>query len=652
MDKPVLYSYSIMNLDTAHLDEICEDIKNQVESKVAYCPLFSMTLVPEGNPPIDKAAILCEKYKLFKEKLDAMNIPSGILVQASIGHGWVLSEMFPYQRYTNFNDGMETYSVCPYDEGFGEYIYKALQTIARSAPDCIMIDDDLRLIYRMGEGCACPIHMKRFNELAGTSLTREELWDAVRENSELGKKYKDIYIETQKEAVVLAAQKMREAIDSVDPSIPGSFCCVGPEAEFGAEIGKIVAGEGNPVVVRINNGNYTAAGPRYFSNVFFRAACQIAKLKDKVDVILAETDTCPQNRYSTSAMFLHTHFTGTILEGALGAKHWITRLREYEPESGKAYRRVLSKYAGFYEWLAVHVPELKWRGCRMHVTSEPDFKFGRGFDILGGGVNAWGMCVLERFGLPMYFSSENGGVLCIEGAEVNGLSDEEITEALSGTVFVASDSAQTLIKRGFGKYLGVDVREWNDKQPTGEIISFSGNVCNCQVGHKEIAILSDDVAEDSVIYHSVDKENFEHLSPGTTVFKNELGGTAVVFAGTPRAEFNLTQAFAFLNYSRKQQFIRLMKQSGEMPVYYPGDEEVYFRAADMPDGKMLCAVFNIGFDPIEEFELCFESDIKSAHKLMPDGSLKEISFAKRDGSYSFDTVCSPVDPLVIIVENA
>ena len=32
MDKPVLYSYSIMNLDTAHLDEICEDIKNQVET--------------------------------------------------------------------------------------------------------------------------------------------------------------------------------------------------------------------------------------------------------------------------------------------------------------------------------------------------------------------------------------------------------------------------------------------------------------------------------------------------------------------------------------------------------------------------------------------------------------------------------------------
>ena len=125
----------------------------------------------------------------------------------------------------------------------------------------------------------------------------------------------------------------------------------------------MLAGKNNPVVVRINNGNYTPAGARYFSRAFHRAATQIAKLKGKVDVFLAETDTCPQNRYSTGAMSLHTHFTGSILEGTNGAKHWITRLISYEPESGKAYRRVLSKNFGFYEKLAKIQPTLKWRGC-------------------------------------------------------------------------------------------------------------------------------------------------------------------------------------------------------------------------------------------------------------------------------------------------
>lgn len=88
-----LLTYSIMSLDTSHLeniDEICQDIRWQYENGVSSCPLFSMTLVPEGNPVVDKAKILTEKYMQFKERLDKMGIPSGILMQATIGHGWTL----------------------------------------------------------------------------------------------------------------------------------------------------------------------------------------------------------------------------------------------------------------------------------------------------------------------------------------------------------------------------------------------------------------------------------------------------------------------------------------------------------------------------------------------------------------------------------
>lgn len=67
-----MYNYSIMPLDTDHIDEICEDIREQYEKGIATCALFKMTLVPEGNPPVDKAKILCEKYDLFRERLSKM----------------------------------------------------------------------------------------------------------------------------------------------------------------------------------------------------------------------------------------------------------------------------------------------------------------------------------------------------------------------------------------------------------------------------------------------------------------------------------------------------------------------------------------------------------------------------------------------------
>ncbi len=152
MNEQKLHLYSIMPLDTDHLEEICRDILAQYEQGVATCPLFCMTLVPEGDPPADKAALLCEKYVPFRDRLRELGVPSGILVQATIGHGWALSEMFPFQRYTNFSDGTQTNTACPFDPGFRDYIYKALKTIAAAGPDTIMIDDDFRLIGRKGRG--------------------------------------------------------------------------------------------------------------------------------------------------------------------------------------------------------------------------------------------------------------------------------------------------------------------------------------------------------------------------------------------------------------------------------------------------------------------------------------------------------------------
>lgn len=285
-----------MPLDTEHIDEICEDIKNQHDTGVADCPLFQMTLVPEGNPLVDKAKIMSEQYALFRKKLSDVNIPSGVLVQATIGHNWKLSEPFPFQPFTNMNDGKAQSVVCPYDEGFRKYIYDSMRTIALQNLSHIMVDDDFRLIGRASDGCGCPLHIKKFNELAETQLTREEIHKIL--INERNKEYTDIFVEIQKQSLVETAKIMRAGIDSVDPAIPGSFCCVGNNAEFAAEIAAELAGRNNPVVIRINNGNYTAGGARWISDSFQRAAAQTAKLKK------SGYNTC-RNRYMPAKSIFH-----------------------------------------------------------------------------------------------------------------------------------------------------------------------------------------------------------------------------------------------------------------------------------------------------------------------------------------------------------
>ena len=647
MEKKFLNSYSIMPLDTDHIDEICNDIKEQYEIGVATCALFSMTLVPEGNPSRDKVGVLCKKYARFQEKLNSMGLKCGVLVQATVGHGWTLGEKFAFQSHINFNDGRQVDSVCPCDEGFKAYIYNVMKTIASYSPECIMVDDDFRLIWYKGEGCACPLHMERFNKKAGTNLTKEELWQIVNQRTELSKKYTDIFIQVQRDSLLETAKIMRQGVDSINSKLPMSYCCCGNNAEFASEIATILAGDGNPITVRINNGNYTSQGARYFSRVFQRAATQIAKLKGKVDVILAETDTCPQNRYSTGAMSLHTHFTGTILEGANGAKHWITRLITHEPQSGKAYRRILSKYNGFYERLAELTPSLKWRGCRIHTPKTPDFTYGRVKEESDG----WSYCVLERLGIPMYFSGDMGGVLCLEGDSDTWFTNDEIKELLKRPLLLASDTAENLINRGFGKYLGVDVRQWTGKPAIRERISLNGGIVKSQMKAKELVPLSADTKIASYALNTVDNESYEELFAGSTIYKNELGGIVFTFCGTPVANFDISEAFSFLSYSRKEQLVNMLKMTGELPLYYKGDEEVYLKCADTQNGETFCALFNLGFDPIDKIELGCEFTPSKVECLTPDGEREELSFTIDNQSIIVDKNANTLEPVILFIQK-
>ena len=646
-----LKTYTIMPLNTEHVDEICEDIRCQYENGVAECALFSMTLVPEGTPPVDKSLQYGEKYKVFKEKLKEKNLKSGILVQASIGHGYPLGAPSPFQKYINLNDGKQEHVCCPYDDNFCEHFKNVMATLASYEPDVIMVDDDFRLMFRTGNGCACPLHMQEFNRRAGVDLTREELFEHLENDNQ--SVYAKIYIETQRDALLKGARAMRAGIDSVNPSLPGIFCGCGNNMEFAAEIAEILAGEGNPVIVRINNGNYTPAGARNFSKICYRAAVQRENLEGKVQMILAETDTCPQNRYSTGAQSLHAHMTGTILEGASGAKHWITRLVDYEPESGVAYRKILGRNKGFYEKLADMVPELKWRGCRMPLADSSLYTFTKtGWGPLPDGTDGWSMHVLERMGLPLYFSSKSGGAVFMAENADKKFTDDQLLEMFKGPMFLSSDAASNLIDRGFGEYMGIKVEPWEGPHPGFERLFVNGKLCTAQQKNRQLIPINDEVRVDSMVYHTLDRVHYTPLFPGSTVFHNSLGGMIVVFSGTPITHFHFTTAFSFLNASRKQQMISLLKECGQLPLFYAGDEEFFLKVADMSDGRVFVCLFNIGLDPIEEIVLEAEKAFDIVQMLQENGSFKICKNRQEGDRLIIEEPAYTLNPVVLVLSRA
>ena len=90
-----------------------------------------------------------------------------------------------------------------------------------------------------------------------------------------------------------------------------------------------------------------------------------------------------------------------------------------------------------------------------------------------------------------------------------------------------------------------------------------------------------------------------------------------------KTKYDIIEAFSFLNESRKNQLIKLFEATGELPLYFKGDEEMYLKAGDLPDGSLFCAAFNLGTDPIDNLELVIYRDVNKIEKLNPEGKKEE-----------------------------
>lgn len=642
----MLYNYTVTPLKEDNFEKRVEDIVNLYKNKITIMPLFSMTLVPEGNPVWDKAGKMVKLFEKYRDALEKEGVPSGILVQASLGHEYRI-EPNPFQKYVRLRDGQETFVCCPEDEEFIKHFCSVLKTLAKARPKAIMLDDDFRMSVRPGLGCVCPLHVAEFNRIAGTNMTCDELREYI-----LGAPHHDrlvdIYRQTQIDSLVKAAKAFRAAVDEVDPTIQGINCTSGHFCDSVIHTNPIWAGKGNPTMVRVPNGIYAPVSVRGFSDLMRQGAVCASKLKKHgIDIVLSETDTIPFNRYGKGARHLHAHYTASMLEGLKGAKHWLYRSTAFEQNSGKAYRAILAKHSGMYEKLAELSDGIEWLGANSAFIEQEKFLYDRE-NFRRYHDNDWVILNLERMGLPFYFSEQHSKATFLEGDIVRDMTDEQINAAFTASVFLDGQSAKDLIERGYGDLLGVEVSEWDGRRVSGECFDENGYVaCTSQKNLKELKLCG----AEAVSYNYVMQDGkAKFLSPAVTKFTRPDGKISVVYCGSPTARFHYTEGFAFLNETRKAQFVSLLKEAGALDTYFVGDEEICLRAGRLTDGSLLVSMYNLGYDPADVV-LYLEKEPKTAKVMQPDGTLKDVKFeALGGGEYKFDAVAEPMYPVILIIE--
>lgn len=618
---------NIAPLFNDHVEELAADQRWLFDNTVVDGTGFICTLVPEGEPVCEKGTILAKRFRKYRELLKNSSGQCGLLFQATMGHGWVPDSEAKFTR-TVQRDGHVPYIFCPLDKDFLAYVRRQARALVAEKPDFVMVDDDTRLITSH-DSCFCDLHITEFSKRTGRTFTRDSLKAALAAEPELAEQW-DILL---RDSIAGLLRVVREEMDKVDPSMPGSFCCCMDDVQHSAYLAKIMAAPGQTPVVRLNNGRYCNETARDFPHWLKRTAMEVKVINDGGALALAEPDTCPQNRYSMSAADVHAHISLCLLEGCAGGKLWITRNGQWEPDSGRAYRDILKKYRGFYEKVLELAPV--WEGIGAPLAQPPyNRKNVHPYSC------SWGPLVLGRMGIP-YFHGTAGK----DGVNTIGLNDvefdlfraDQIKDLLSTPVLMDGLTAVMLSERGYSDYLGFTAEKWS-----GPVASFEqlpdGKLINCKIAACKFSDLKSDVKVLSDLRHrsAALAEDSYSVGPGLVDYANPQGGRVCAFADTLPCMVVLS-SFHFLNETRKTQLVNLLKSmyGGKLPfAYYPGDGEILLRWGRAKDGYRLMCAFNSGHDALPSLPIVFpDGEVPSSvSHLEPDGTWHDVPLLGSDNN--------------------
>ncbi len=104
-----------------------------------------------------------------------------------------------------------------------------------------------------------------------------------------------------------------------------------------------------------------------------------------------------------------------------------------------------------------------------------------------------------------------------------------------------------------------------------------------------------------------------------------------------------------LNETRKSQLAEILAESGNLPIYYPDDAEVYVRAGYLKDNRILFAFFNISLDNLKNITLSTQIPVNKVEKLNPEGTLSPCSYLQVGDIITINEPAPILMPVVLII---
>jgi hypothetical protein len=228
-------------------------------------------------------------------------------------------------------------------------------------------------------------------------------------------------------------------------------------------------------------------------------------------------------------------------------------------------------------------------------------------------------------------------IYAVAGEEsVRRFSDDEIRKLLSRRVLIDGKAAAALSRRGFAALTGVEVvadkGRFTDErdEATGESITYPASCC---IGtFKPLASVK--TLTSLVWRQSRGAETFDRVSPGATLFANELGGLVLCVA----YHMDMGEPYSY-SEARKEWLLRRLSDlnGGIVPDGIVRGQHNAMSVVRKSSNGTCRRIFiaNLGFDPVHAVELTCSNRPNAVSYLGENGQWRELDWTWNAGVLSF-----------------
>lgn len=260
--------------DADKKQRLIDFVKKAHVSDVAF--FINQEELSDAHITLEKAKELITNVDEISQPLKELGITVSLNPWTTMNHsdrGIHIKPELDIKPMVNYQGVKSISMACPGYKGWADYISDIYAIWASIHPNELWLEDDFRHYKNapFALGCFCEDHMKQYNEILGTDLSREDFVAKMFTGGE--NKYRNAYLQVARAEILHVAHMIEQKVHAVSPTTRLGLMSSWPEVHAleGRDWQKLLdelSGEDTPAVSRPHLPAYNEVSPQQYARDF------------------------------------------------------------------------------------------------------------------------------------------------------------------------------------------------------------------------------------------------------------------------------------------------------------------------------------------------------------------------------------------------